>query len=457
MFIERIYERGLAQASYLVACQQTGEAIVIDPRRDIEVYEKIAEREGFRISFVTETHVHADYLSGTPELARATGATVMLSAEGGSDWRYSMRHEPLRGGDSFSIGKIKFDVRHTPGHTPEHIVFILTDTATSERPRMAFTGDFLFVGDVGRPDLLDESAGMTGTREIGARDMFRSLRSFDDLPDELIIWPGHGAGSACGKALGAVPVTTLGYERATNPAFAHAAESSFVEWLLDGQPEAPRYFGEMKRLNVTRTIDAAHPLERVLDRIGTLSARSIPSTVGHVVDVRDAEAFAVSHLPGSINIPLADDMATWAGTFLSYDEDFVVVGSDDEAARAIGILYRIGLDRCVGRVDPESLPDSAARTIHNASPAALPEIIAEGTRIVDVRSRSEFLDSHLPEAEHRFLGTLSLTEPIGDPDAPLLVHCRSGYRSSIAASILVAAGHRRILNLEGGYDAILST
>ena len=236
MFFQNIYEKGLAQASYLIGCQKTGEAIVIDPRRDIDVYLEIAEREKLKITKITETHIHADFLSGTRELAAVTNAEILLSDEGGKDWEYQFSHTGLKDGSVFKVGNLKFEVLHTPGHTPEHISFLLTDTAASNKPIMIFTGDFVFVGDIGRPDLLEKAAGIEGTRIVGAKQMFQSLNKFKALPDYVQVWPGHGAGSACGKALGAVPSSTVGYEKLVNWAFQIDDEEKFVDTLLDGQP-----------------------------------------------------------------------------------------------------------------------------------------------------------------------------------------------------------------------------
>ncbi|MCD0159653.1 MBL fold metallo-hydrolase, partial [Deinococcus sp. 6GRE01] len=212
MFFERFYNTDLAQASYMIGCQKTGECLVIDPVRDVQPYLDRAAREKLRVTHVTETHIHADYLSGSRELAARTGARLLLSAEGGPDWTYGFQAEPLRHGDTFMVGNLRLEVRHTPGHTPESLSFLVTDTPRGDTPVMYFTGDFTFVGDIGRPDLLDEAAGGEDTRFTGARQMFASLRDqFLTLPDGVQVWPGHGAGSACGKALGAVPTTTVGY------------------------------------------------------------------------------------------------------------------------------------------------------------------------------------------------------------------------------------------------------
>ncbi|MBI4512851.1 MAG: MBL fold metallo-hydrolase, partial [Gemmatimonadetes bacterium] len=242
MIFQRFYNEGLAQASYLIGCEATGEALVIDPHRDAEQYVRAAEIQGLRIGHVTETHIHADYVSGTRELASRTGARIVLSDEGGADWKYGFTHGAvlLRDGDSFVVGRIRIDVLHTPGHTPEHLTFLVTDTAGADRPMGAFTGDFIFVSDVGRPDLLERAAGYAGTMEAGARHLYRSIQQFKGLPDYLQIWPGHGAGSACGKALGAVPQSTLGYERLFNWALRVEDEDAFVGAVLADQPEAPR-------------------------------------------------------------------------------------------------------------------------------------------------------------------------------------------------------------------------
>lgn len=223
MYMERIYDRGLAAASYLVGCAATGEALVVDPLRDIEPYLQIAGREGFRVTHATETHIHADFVSGAKELARHTDAKLYLSSEGGPDWQYQFASDLdailLKDGDAFRVGNIRIEAIHTPGHTPEHLTLLVTDTAGADEAMGAFTGDFLFVGDVGRPDLLERAADVKGTMEDGARRLFHSLRRFRTLPDHLQIWPGHGAGSACGKRLGAVPQSTLGYEKLFNWGF----------------------------------------------------------------------------------------------------------------------------------------------------------------------------------------------------------------------------------------------
>ncbi|HEY8197968.1 MAG TPA: MBL fold metallo-hydrolase, partial [Gemmatimonadales bacterium] len=223
MLLRRFYDPKLAQASYLVGCTVTGEALVVDPTRDIDPYLQAADAEGFKVAHVTETHIHADFVSGARELAHRTGARLYLSEAGGDNWQYGYAGEAdatlLREASRIKVGTVELEVLHVPGHTPEHLTLLVTDSATASEPMGAFTGDFIFVGDVGRPDLLERAARVRGSMQESARQLFRSLQRFRTQPDYLQIWPGHGAGSACGKSLGAVPQTTLGYEKRFNWAF----------------------------------------------------------------------------------------------------------------------------------------------------------------------------------------------------------------------------------------------
>ncbi len=252
MFFRSFFDEKLAQYSYMVGCQRTGEAIIVDPAREITPYLETAKKEGFTISAVTETHIHADFVSGARQLATELGAKLYLSDEGDENWKYlytdGLDVELVKEGSIFKVGNVKFEVLHTPGHTPESISFVLTDIGGgSDVPMGIFTGDFVFVGDIGRPDLLEKAAGVAGTSESGARQMFQSLNKFKELPDYLVVWPGHGAGSACGKSLGAVPISTVGYEKENNWALKHTDEEAFVAELLEDQPEPPRYFAMIEK------------------------------------------------------------------------------------------------------------------------------------------------------------------------------------------------------------------
>jgi hydroxyacylglutathione hydrolase len=353
MLLRRFYDPKLAQASYLLGCTVTGEALVVDPTRDIDPYLRAAEAEGLRIAHVTETHIHADFVSGARELADRIGARLYLSDAGGDSWRYGYAAEAgatlLHEASGVKVGTVELQVLHVPGHTPEHLTLLVTDTATASEPMGAFTGDFIFVGDVGRPDLIERAARVRGSMQESARHLFRSLQRFRTLPDYLQIWPGHGAGSACGKSLGAVPQTTLGYEKRFNWAFGITDESEFVRAVLEGQPEPPRYFAEMKRINQAGPglLGGIRCPARL--PVGTLAAALEDGAT--VVDTRPATEFGLGAVPGTINIPVSRAFTTWAGSLLPYDRDFYLI-IDDSRGQTVNELVRdlsgIGLDRLAG-------------------------------------------------------------------------------------------------------------
>src|SRR4051812_33259378 len=253
MLFKRFYDDNLAQASYLVACERTREAIVVDPNTDVAQYTRAAGAERVKIAHVTETHIHADFVSGARALAATAGATLYLSAEGGKQWGYTdsalANSRALRNDSEIEFGDIRLRAVHTPGHTPEHLTFLVTDRERGDDTVGALTGDFVFVGDVGRPDLLERAAGAHGSMKKAAEQLFQSIQRFKALPDYLQIWPGHGAGSACGKSLGSMPQSTLGYEKLFNWAFAEMSEADFVRQVLEDQPVPPRYFTSMKAVN----------------------------------------------------------------------------------------------------------------------------------------------------------------------------------------------------------------
>lgn len=307
MIFRRLYDSALAQASYLIGCEQAGEAIVIDPNLAVEAYLDEARKSGVRITHVTETHIHADFASGARTLAALAGAELHVSGEGGNAWQYSFVAEPgvhvLHDGDRITVGKIHLDAIHTPGHTPEHLAFVVVDEARSPLPLGAVTGDFLFVGDVGRPDLLERAAGEAGTMHAAAAQLYRSIQDFKALPDYLQIWPGHGAGSACGKAMSSASQSTLGYERVANWALEPMSEADFVHRVLDGQPVAPPYFGAMKRLNRDGVVPERGTLPREM-HIRALAAAG-PDTV-FILDVRNRDEWDSGHIDGANLIPLPE-------------------------------------------------------------------------------------------------------------------------------------------------------
>ena len=462
MLLKRFYDTHLAQASYLIGCPASGEALVVDPNRDIEQYVRAAAEEGLKVTHVTETHIHADFVSGSRELAQHTGAALLLSDEGGTDWKYGFAAASgaslLHDGDTFMVGNLRFDVLHTPGHTPEHLTFVVTDTPATDQPIGAITGDFVFVGDVGRPDLLERAAKMEGTMEPGARTLFRSLQRFKTLPDHIQIWPGHGAGSACGKALGAVPFSTLGYEKLVNWGLTAHDEDEFVTTVLAGQPEPPRYFAEMKRINKggPRILGGfRRPARLPATRLQPLLAEHAV-----VIDTRSAAEYAARNIPGTINIPLNKSFNTWAGWLVPYDQEFYLIVNDecthcvDDAVRDLAM---IGLDRLAGYVGTEVLDlwagtGGSLDTVPQISAADLAERMRKGdTTVLDVRGRAEWDAGHLFGARNVPVGYLveQLDEiPRGHT---VVVHCQSGARSAIAASLLRARGLHNVVNLTGGF------
>lgn len=452
MFVKRFFESSIAQASYMIGCQSAGEAIVIDANRDVDQYIAVAADEGLRITHVTETHIHADYVSGSRELAQKTGASLELSDEGDRDWKYQFPHaRKLKHGDRITIGNITLDVVHTPGHTPEHITFLVTDGAAADRPIAAITGDFVFVGDVGRPDLLERAANIKGTMEAGARTLWKSLQAFAAQDDWLQIWPGHGAGSACGKGISAIPSSTLGYEKRFNWAFNVKSEHDFVTKVLEGQPEPPKYFAKMKRINkegpaILGQFHIPSPLDAA--KLPELLARQ-----ALVIDTRPASEYAAGHLPGTINIPFNSSFVTWAGWLVEGDEFYLIADAATAKAR-LGELARslalIGFDRVSGYFDASVAAGPA--TVRQIDVRELSERLKDVT-VVDVRSANEWASSRIGGAVHVPLGYLADRTAELPRERPIVVQCQSGARSSIAASVLERLGVTNVMNLSGGMSA----
>jgi hydroxyacylglutathione hydrolase len=461
MLLRRLYHDHLAQAAYLVACQESKEAIVVDPLRDPAPYLEAARQDGVTITMVTETHIHADFLSGAAALADAAGATLLLSGEGAGFAGYQRAAFPqarwLRDGDRLQLGKVRLDVMHVPGHTPEHLAFLVADTAVDDAPMGLMSGDFLFVGDVGRPDLLERAAGMQGTMAESARHLHASLRRLATLPDYLQVWPGHGAGSACGKALGAVPQTTLGYERRTNWALRIASENEFVDRVLAGQPEPPAYFGAMKHQNAV----GAAPLPLPSTPASTEALHAAVADGALVVDARPAAEFAARHYPGSLNVPLGGSFLGWAGSVIPCDREIVLAMSAAQlgaAEHAVRELRLIGIDRVRGVLPFDQLVSigAVAATIPSIPAAELTRLSRNGTTVLDVRNRSEWEEGHVPGA--RLVPLPELAARLGElrGSGPIAVHCQGGSRSAVAASVLRASGFTDVTNVDGGYAAWLS-
>ncbi len=458
MVLRQIFDPYLAQYAYLIGCQRSGEALIIDPERDIVRYQKLADENGLHISAVAETHIHADFVSGGREFAEDPSVHLYLSAEGGKDWTYQWPGQRpnthlLKHGDTFMVGNIRVEALHTPGHTPEHLSFLITDLGGgADAPIALTTGDFLFVGDVGRPDLLESAAGQKGVMEPSARTLQASLvERLNPLKDYLQILPAHGAGSACGKALGAVPTTTLGYERHFNKPLRQAAAdpAGFVKEILRGQPEPPIYFATMKRVN-RDGIRIKGGVPKALHLTVQQAKAMVADTAAKVLDSRDSrDTFTEGHLPRAIHVPLNGPFfSAGAGSFVTEDEKILVVAESQAAAEIAAVqLFRIGLDGLTGWI-----------TFHEWAEAGEEVLMAErimfsdfdrekaGNQgvILDVRTTSEFEEGHLPGAlsiPYTRLRARLDEVPVGQT---LFIHCGSGKRASLASSFLTSMGFQTI-------------
>ncbi len=460
MFLRQVFDPYLAQSAYLIGCQKSGEALILDPQRDIDRYKKLAKENDLQISAVAETHIHADFLSGARQFAENPAIRLYLSGEGGADWDYAWPSKRpntvfLLHGEKFRVGEIEFQAIHSPGHTPEHLSFLITDRGSGARDPMAFaTGDFLFVGDVGRPDLLESTAGVVGAMEPAARQLRKSLVALlAPFEDYLQILPAHGAGSACGKSLGAVPTTTLGYERRTNSSLrsALADENGFVREILSGQPEPPPYFATMKRLNRDGS-----PIADGVPHVRHLDVKSFIEAAGRgrVVDARDdREVFMHSHAPGALHAPLHSSLYTAAvGSYLTEnDVILLILEKPEDAELAVRQLFRIGYDHIAGWLTADEAKAGGLLTwkTERMEFASFDAALArERGEIVDVRTRAEYDDAHLEAAISIPYTQMKSRGSELSKSHPLFVHCASGLRAAVASSFLEAAGFS-VIYLDG--------
>ena len=438
----------LSQASYLIGDETTGRAVVVDPRRDIQEYLDDAAAAGLRIDFAVETHVHADFLSGHLELAAATGATIVY----GNAADVHFPHRKVADGERIGIGEVGLEFRATPGHTPESICILVWESPGAQAPYGVLTGDTLFIGDVGRPDLL---AAQGQTPEDMARQLFRSLHTrLLTLPDETRVYPAHGAGSACGKNLSTETASTIGEQRRTNYALRLATADEFVAAVSEGQPPQPGYFARVAWLNreshQLADVDepARLPLEDVLRRQAAGAA---------VLDVRSPEEFARGHLRGSVNVGLDGRFAEYAAEVVG--GDIVVVCEEGRARDARLRLSRVGLDSVVGVLDqperafterPEVTGTASRLTARQLADAraAIPGLV-----LLDVRGPGEREQGYIEGSIHIPLAQLRERAGELDPARPLVAYCAGGYRSSIASSLLRASGFADVSDLIGGYYA----
>jgi hydroxyacylglutathione hydrolase len=453
MHFHQIYDAGLAQYAYLIGCEKTGKALLVDPERDVDRYLRLADDEGLSIEAVVETHIHADFLSGARELAWRANLKIYLSALGESEgWGYDWPRQSnadfefLKDGDSFCIGEIEAFVRHTPGHTPEHITLLVREP-DAPQPMGALTGDFLFVGALGRPDLLEVAANVADTMRPSAKALYASATMFQHEANGLLIWPGHGAGSACGKSLGSMPHSSLGYEKAVNEGLKAAGrgEDAFVDHILDAQSEPPMYFARMKKLNK----EGPPRLGRlpVPDRMGLAEvARAAGDGALTVLDARtDRSEVLRAHMPGALFAPLNAMFATVVGSLIADCEaPIVLVVPEEDVEEATRRLVRIGYDNVAGFVEPGTLQ---AYFDKGGDQATIPAIdFAEAVKrkgkatIVDVRSGAERQEAKVSGSVHAPYTRLSEYVDEVPADGELLVHCGSGARAAVAAAYLARTG-----------------
>jgi hydroxyacylglutathione hydrolase len=445
MFLHQFFVKGLGHASYLVGDPDRGSAAVIDPRRDVDAYLAMARDEGLRITDIFETHVHNDYVSGADELRRATGATVHVSGRAG----LTRPHQPLADGDEVRVGSLRFRAVATPGHTPDHLSFLVADLSRTDEDWILLSGGALLVGTAARPDLL----GGPDEARRAAGQLFATLRDrIAPLPDWIELYPTHGAGSLCGTGIGGKRWSTIGFERRHNPALGQPDADAFTRFILEDQPSVPAHWRHMRPINqagATPLADLATPRPMTGDEVAHAAGHGAT-----ILDVRDPDLFAAGHVAGALSVGLGDTFGTWAGAVAPIDRELVLVVDDpDHLDRAIAQLRRSGFDRIVGWLQGgmEAWTGETA-TLRRVQPR---DLSAERATVLDVREANEWREGHVPDAVH--IPGAQLPNRVDEvPDGPVLVICGSGYRSAIAASLLARAGRDDIAHVVGGMDAYRS-
>ncbi|MGZ4871165.1 MAG: MBL fold metallo-hydrolase [Candidatus Angelobacter sp.] len=447
MYFEQFYLGCLAHASYMLGSE--GEAAVVDPQRDVEIYLKAADQQGLKIRHIFETHLHADFVSGHLELAKRTGAKIYIGAEAGA----TFPHVPMRDGLQVRFGKLRITALETPGHTPEGICLVVTNEEKSPDPWAVLTGDTLFIGDVGRPDL---SKALTPQQLAGS--LYDSLHDkLLKLGDQVLVYPAHGAGSLCGRNMRAERSSTIGTERLTNYALQIKTREEFIRQLTENLPSRPEYFLEDAQIN--RAGAPALAEMRDLPPIAAPELNELLQQGVFVLDVRPNADFATAHVPGSVNIALSGQFASWAGTIMGLSARPVLIADTPEQyAEARLRLARVGIE------DPRGFLHGGVATWKQAGfpLASVPQITVEellvrrhgdGLQVLDVRREAEWQSGHIEGAEWFPLDSFKVSAPELDPQAPVAVHCQGGYRSMIACSLLLRAGLENAINVVGGFDA----
>jgi hydroxyacylglutathione hydrolase len=452
MIFETIKTEGLAHFSYIIGDEEAGVCAVIDPRRDVDVYLELARQHQVQIAYILETHLHADFVSGSCELAAQTGAPICVGAAG----NYSFECKSLGEDEILELGSLQLKVIHTPGHTPEHICYLISGGSGAEAPWGLFSGDALFAGEVGRPDLVEES-----TPETLADQLYKSLfQKILPLGDELVIYPAHGQGSPCGSQIGDRPLSTIGYERRHNPRLQVENQAEFVAQLLDAVPPPPTYYDHVKRVNTT-----GPSVLGGLPYLAPLSPEQFQREMGKlkttVVDTREIEAFGGAHLAGSLNIALRDAFPLWAGWLLPSDERLLLVMADEGDLETLQRhLLRVDFTNVAGYLRrgvrgwiEEGLPFSRILqlSVHELQARISDE--QHELQVLDVRDDEEWVEGHIPTAQHQPLPFLQDHLDELDPHRSIATYCGSGYRSSMAASLLQRHGFSQVYNIPGSMTA----
>ena len=451
MFTKQFFVEGLGCASYIVGCEAQGVAAVIDPDRNVQKYLDVAKSRGLKITHIIETHLHADHVSGNTDLAQRTDADIYIHNASGAEYP----HKPLHPEDVIELGNIRLRAVHTPGHTPESITLLVSDTTRAEEPWLALTGDTLFVGDIGRPDLV----GMEAARSLAA-DMYESLfEKILPLGDGLLIYPGHGAGSLCGKSIGAMRATTLGYERKYNPALAPRERDEFVDYDVSGLPEQPGNHKRIKAMN-----------RKGPKPLGELEIRplSIQEAIPHfqrgagLLDTRSKETFVQAHVPGSVHLEADSQLSNRIGFAFPSDAPVILLLSDaSDYEQVVYSLARVGYDNVIGYLsegldvwEKMGLPLTSG-DVQDLEPVELKQILetcvdGDCPEIVDVREPWEYQQGHVPGALLIPLGQLSMRVSELNPERPVAVICATGNRSQSAAALLGQKGFKTVYNVSGG-------
>jgi hydroxyacylglutathione hydrolase len=451
LVFESFFADGISQLSYLIGDDAQGIAAVIDPRPDVEAYLETARQREVSITHVFETHIHADFMSGSRELAeRAGGADIYCSGEGGA--AYGFDHQAIHDGDEFTLGDALLKVRHTPGHTPEHVAFILSEKDRATSPWGVMTGDSLFVGSAGRPDLL----GGEETPELTDR-LYETLRRFYvALDDGVIIYPCHAAGSACGADIGDRPMSTIGYERRFNPFLRLDDREQFLRFTQEGAPPIPAHYPRLKQVNAAGPPLIGHPPACPGLTVAAFRER-VERQDTQTLDVRSMHAFGGGHVPGAINIGgNRPELSVWAGDLLDPEQPIVLVLEEDfELSRIVTLLWRTGFTRFAGYlVGGMAAWQNAGLPLKKIPQMTVHELKDEGgTQRIDVRSPSEWQEGHMPGAKHQYVGDLRDQSPALDRNRPVATYCASGYRASLAASLLQRAGFEDVRNVPGSWKA----